>query len=588
MMKSPAHSATLYPALIALVLFLLQPAPAAAGRRQAWNFSRVSPEEFTAQFEHAYYGPYLRYGVPLGTWTIRGAGNRRALFGSLTDAQELPAGAASHSFALVRGFECLDGSFQARFNVVEGQREPGAGIVWRYQDPRNYMLLRLNHLEKNLVLYRTIDGTMTELCSVDLGDSCGAGRWHTIGAGVRGTTTEVYFEGKKAGEARDATIPRKGRAGLWIRGKTMVYYRDYTLENSGGKNPEPGNLPPGTAPWSITTVDSSKGSGHYCSLAFDRKGHPGIAHYDMQKKNAKYAVRTQLGWVVETIDRRVDTGCFARLAYNRLNEPNIAYSVDSYGPSRDRPYSGPHFAYKRREAWNTVYAFNRGSIWYVSLALDTDDYPHLAYLDRAGGSIQYSQWTGSRWNNETIATLEKINYDRALGVSMAISSRNRPMVVYHDPSTGLICATRKTKGSWALETIDREGSPLPAGLYCSLALDRRDQPHVSYYMPNQRCLRYARKKSHRRWETMTIDRGEDTGQYSSIAVGRSGDPHIAYYNGTDGFIRYACRKGRKWTIVRTSCQGYYPSLKLNQNDTPHIAFYDMIMDCLRMGHPRGN
>ena len=49
----------------------------------------------------------------------------------------------------------LDGSVSVAFKTVDGVVDQAAGIVWRYQDPNNYYIVRANALENNVVLYRS-------------------------------------------------------------------------------------------------------------------------------------------------------------------------------------------------------------------------------------------------------------------------------------------------------------------------------------------------------------------------------------------------------------------------------------------------
>ena len=55
------------------------------------------------------------------------------------------------------------GSLSVRFKTVSGQRDQAAGLVWRYQDPDNYYIVRANALEDNVVLYKVERGKRLSL-----------------------------------------------------------------------------------------------------------------------------------------------------------------------------------------------------------------------------------------------------------------------------------------------------------------------------------------------------------------------------------------------------------------------------------------
>ncbi len=55
------------------------------------------------------------------------------------------------------GLSIRDGEISVAFKAVDGTVDQAAGIVWRYQDPNNYYIVRANALENNVVLYK-VDG----------------------------------------------------------------------------------------------------------------------------------------------------------------------------------------------------------------------------------------------------------------------------------------------------------------------------------------------------------------------------------------------------------------------------------------------
>ncbi len=51
-----------------------------------------------------------------------------------------------------------DGEVSVAFKAVDGKVDQAAGIVWRYQDPNNYYIVRANALENNVILYKVENG----------------------------------------------------------------------------------------------------------------------------------------------------------------------------------------------------------------------------------------------------------------------------------------------------------------------------------------------------------------------------------------------------------------------------------------------
>ena len=52
------------------------------------------------------------------------------------------------------------------FKAVEGEKDQGGGVVWRYADADNYYVARFNPLEDNYRLYHVVAGKRTDRKSV--------------------------------------------------------------------------------------------------------------------------------------------------------------------------------------------------------------------------------------------------------------------------------------------------------------------------------------------------------------------------------------------------------------------------------------
>src|SRR5665213_1297835 len=78
------------------------------------------------------------------------------------------AGGATPPVALFDKVVCLNGDLSVKFRINGSQRGNAAGIVWRYQDPKNYYLLTLSADDRNIVLQRIRNG-VAEAIATSLG-----------------------------------------------------------------------------------------------------------------------------------------------------------------------------------------------------------------------------------------------------------------------------------------------------------------------------------------------------------------------------------------------------------------------------------
>src|SRR5947209_11935244 len=93
-----------------------------------------------------------------------------------------------------------NGEVSVAFKPVEGTVDRAAGIVWRYQDPNNYYIVRANALENNIVLYKVENGVRTAIPPKGLPSrSYGvkhlipSGRWNNLKVSFAGAKIAVFF-----------------------------------------------------------------------------------------------------------------------------------------------------------------------------------------------------------------------------------------------------------------------------------------------------------------------------------------------------------------------------------------------------------
>jgi hypothetical protein len=170
-------------------------------------------------------------------------------------------------------------------------------------------------------------------------------------------------------------------------------------------------------------------------------------------------------------------------------------------------------------------------------------------------------------------------------LALALDSLGNPHISYYDATNGdLKYAFRDSGGAWNVQKVDY-GSANDVGKYSSLALDSLGNPHISYYddtSEDQKDLKYAFRDSSGSWTVQMLDGGDlnDVGRYSSIAIDKADHPHISYYDNTTSkndlkYIFWEDNFG--WTLKIGETQGdvgQYTSIALDDNDRPHFSYYD--------------
>jgi hypothetical protein len=137
--------------------------------------------------------------------------------------------------AVYNDITAKDVDLSVRFRPVSGRGDQGAGLVWRYQDANNYYVFRANALEGNVVLYKVENGKRSDLPVKGSGRTYGKkadvpkDKWSVLGLTARGSTFTVSLNGQGLYEVEDATFTGAGKAGLWTKADSVIYFDDLTI-----------------------------------------------------------------------------------------------------------------------------------------------------------------------------------------------------------------------------------------------------------------------------------------------------------------------------------------------------------------------
>lgn len=210
---------------------------------------------------------------------------------------------------------------------------------------------------------------------------------------------------------------------------------------------------------------------------------------------------------------------------------------------------------------------------YNSLARGADGTLYLAFFDPVSQTLQIETSTGGNWSPPT-------TIDSTVGagyyVSLALDKNGLPGVAYYNASAADLRFAHFNGSVWIVQTVDSQGS---VGDYPSLAYTGLD-PVITYHSAAHHALEFAAFSGGRRgkWTLNTIDSKGDPGYYSSVALDPvHGGWSVAYENNADGSFEYATQAKGKWKIVKVDANhrgGGYVSLAYNAAGQPAFSYYD--------------
>ena len=193
------------------------------------------------------------FTAAVGNWVIVDNGGNKALSvnGSQWARGQTSAGLADKARALYgeRYAEFLDnvqsyayfpiavmnevadfrnGAITLRFKGVAGRIDQAAGILFNVQPNGDYLALRANPLEDNLVLWQYVKGKRSSVKWVRNTPSP-TGQWHELKLTVVGNKVQGWLNGVLT-LSHDLEKPVSGRIGLWSKADSVVYFDDFRVE----------------------------------------------------------------------------------------------------------------------------------------------------------------------------------------------------------------------------------------------------------------------------------------------------------------------------------------------------------------------
>jgi hypothetical protein len=120
-----------------------------------------------------------------------------------------------------------DGEITVRFEGLSGRIDQGAGILFNLKPNGDYLTIRANCLENNLVLWKFEKGKRSSVKWIR-NTPTATRRWHELKVRVAGTKVEGYLDGKLHLE-HTLPEPVSGRVGLWSKADSHMYFADYTV-----------------------------------------------------------------------------------------------------------------------------------------------------------------------------------------------------------------------------------------------------------------------------------------------------------------------------------------------------------------------
>jgi hypothetical protein len=131
-------------------------------------------------------------------------------------------------YAVATGVEDFSqGEITLRFKGISGRIDQGAGILFNLKPNGDYLTVRANPLENNLVLWKFEKGKRSSVKWVREVPTP-TKTWHDLKIVIKGNTVEGFLNGKLY-LTHQLSEPVPGKIGVWSKADSHMYIDDYRV-----------------------------------------------------------------------------------------------------------------------------------------------------------------------------------------------------------------------------------------------------------------------------------------------------------------------------------------------------------------------
>lgn len=170
-------------------------------------------------------------------------------------------------------------------------------------------------------------------------------------------------------------------------------------------------------------------AGLFTSLALTTNDEPRFAFTTESLYRLAYGFWVGTNWVSYSVDSVTSAGRYPSLALTRRDEPRLAYVGSSGSPM-----------YARTLGMTERIVSEQASSRWTSLKLDAAGRPYVAF-HRLNGGLRFAVQSNTVWSVQTIDALANAGLT---GVSLALDADDAPAIAYAEPKEGLRLARLRT------------------------------------------------------------------------------------------------------------------------------------------------
>jgi hypothetical protein len=253
----------------------------------------------------------------------------------------------------------------------------------------------------------------------------------------------------------------------------------YVAFSDGGENGKVSVMKWNGSNWiNHGTAGFSDGQASYISLAIDSGDVPYVAYQD-HANALKVTVKkwNDPNWVtVGTQGFSQLQSDWVSLAIDSTRAPYVVYQHGVDGKGKVERFDSEHNIWENLGVNDEP--FSIGSAYFISLAIDSNNNPYVAYRDSSESfKASAMKWNGANWEN-----LGSLGFSsgQAYSTKISIDSNNTPYVGYYDQSSADKVTVKRFNGYGNWENLSPSGGFAGPTQQTTLAINPSNIPYVAY------------------------------------------------------------------------------------------------------------
>lgn len=353
-----------------------------------------------------------------------------------------------------------------------------------------------------------------------------------------------------------------------------------------------------TLTWDTVVLDNSLQVGQYTAMTFDNYARPFITYYDAYYARLKLAYFDGFAWNFVIVPNVDDTTTSSNALYETgptTDSTAVAETPEASPTEADAPGSeatpAPESAPTEAQAM-------------IPPPPPTDETTPPEWSRPTPPSVQADSSAATPAVEEEPTTQERIqqvlqpwmsqfhsaapsfpfeSYGYGKYSSIAIDRNNGIHISYYDEIDGSLEYQYWNGLTWSGKVVDDYNDQGDVGLWSSIKVDYNFNVHIAYMSEKYDDLKYAFRRATGGWTITEVDTTANVGSFASIALDSRFRPHIAYYDFSGDRLKYAWKDGSGvWRISvidsgggEGSNVGWFAAIAIDPGDRVHISYYNV-------------